>query len=97
MPEDLDEQERRIPAHRIWERVLSLRAFIRLIDHPAPQVTFEPHRVCPVCRKSGRLLPDSSVDSIVEYYRCDDCGRIWSHRKDNPESPAKLVTLSRKL
>ena len=43
MPEDLDDQERRIPAHRIWKRVLSLRAFIRLIDHPAPQVTFEPH------------------------------------------------------
>ena len=56
-------------------------------NHAALQVTLQPHRLCPVCRTPARLLPDSSANSIVEYYRCDDCGRIWSHRKDNPESP----------
>jgi len=51
-----------------------------------------PHRVCPTCGKPGRLLPDSSADSIVEYWRCDTCGAVWSHRKDDPNAPAKSVT-----
>jgi hypothetical protein len=52
-----------------------------------------PHRLCPICGKPGRLLGDSRRDSIVEYYKCDGCGMVWSHRKDNPESPANPVTV----
>ena len=51
-----------------------------------------PHRLCPVCRTPGRMLPESSTDAVVEYYRCDTCGRVWTHRKDELNSPAKLVT-----
>jgi hypothetical protein len=51
-----------------------------------------PYRFCPVCREPGRMLPESSADSLVEYYRCDTCGRVWTHRKDDPRSPAKSVT-----
>ena len=56
-------------------------------------VAVVPHRLCPLCRKPGRLLPDSSHDAVVEYYRCDDCNHVWSHQKDVPESPPKQVTV----
>jgi hypothetical protein len=52
-----------------------------------------PYRLCPVCRQPGRLLPDSSTDSVVDYYRCDAYAQVWSHQKSDPESPAKSVTL----
>jgi hypothetical protein len=51
-----------------------------------------PHRLSPVCREPGRLLPDASANSVVDYYRCDTCHQVWSHRKDDPESPAKSDT-----
>jgi len=38
------------------------------------------------------MLPESSADAVVEYYRCDTCGRVWTHRKDELNSSAKLVT-----
>jgi hypothetical protein len=44
-----------------------------------------PYRFCPVCREPGRMLPESSADSLVGYYRCDTCGRVWTHRKDDPQ------------
>jgi hypothetical protein len=51
-----------------------------------------PHRLCPVCHRVGRLLEDSSRNAVVEYYRCDPCGQVWSHRKADPEAPAVAVT-----
>ena len=55
-----------------------------------------PHRACPVCRVQGRLLEDTSKGALVEYYRCDKCGRIWTHRKADPNSPPTLVTVKAK-
>ena len=52
-----------------------------------------PHRACPVCRVQGRLLEETSKEALVEYYRCDKCGRIWTHRKADPNSPPTLVTV----
>ena len=52
-----------------------------------------PFRLCPVCRKPGRLLPDASKESVVDYYRCDECKQVWSHHKADPNSPPKAVTL----
>ena len=52
-----------------------------------------PHRACPVCRVQSRLLEDTSKEALVEYYRCDKCGRIWTHRKADPNSPPTLVTV----
>ena len=48
--------------------------------------------LCPTCQTPGRLLPDSSANAVVDYFRCDSCSRVWSHRKDDPNSPAKSVT-----
>jgi Zn-finger nucleic acid-binding protein len=55
-----------------------------------------PHRLCPFCRVQGRLLEDTSKEALVEYYRCDKCGRIWTHRKADPNSPEKHVTFPAK-
>jgi len=51
-----------------------------------------PHRLCPVCKQPGRMLPDSSQNAVVEYYRCDSCGQVWSHSKANPNAAAVNVT-----
>jgi hypothetical protein len=29
---------------------------------------------------------------VVDYYRCEVCKQVWSHRKDDPNAPVKLVT-----
>lgn len=50
-----------------------------------------PERACPTCQHSGRLLPDSSTGAQVEYYRCDVCGTVWSHDKDDPLAPVRIV------
>ena len=55
-----------------------------------------PHRACPVCRVQGRLLEDTSKEGLVEYYRCDKCWRIWTHRMADPNSPPKLATVQAK-
>ena len=44
-------------------------------------------RLCPVCRKPGRMLPASSSDAVAAYYRCDICGRVWTQRNDALNSP----------
>jgi poly(3-hydroxybutyrate) depolymerase len=40
-----------------------------------------------------RLLEHVSQDALVEYYRCDECGHIWTHEKANPNSSPKMVTV----
>ena len=52
-----------------------------------------PHRLCSICQVQGRLLEHTSQDALVEYYRCDECGHIWTHEKANPNSPPKAVTV----
>ena len=52
-----------------------------------------PHRICRKCQHRGRLLEVSSSESFVEYYRCDNCGHVWTHEKDNPGGPPKDVTV----
>ena len=41
-----------------------------------------PHHLCPVCRNPGRMLPAVSPDAMATYYRCDTCGRVWTHRNE---------------
>ena len=48
-----------------------------------------PHRLCSVCQIEGRLLERSSQDALVEYYRCDRCGRVWAHEKAKPKQAAQ--------
>ena len=49
-------------------------------------------RLCPTCQHAGRLLPDSSTGAQVEYYRCDSCGTVWTHHKDDPLAPDSSST-----
>ena len=45
------------------------------------------------CEVQGRLLEHTSQDAFVEYYRCHECGHVWTHEKANPNSPPKPVTV----
>jgi hypothetical protein len=54
------------------------------------------HRLCPVCKNPGRLLNDPTTESIVEFYRCDKCNKVWSYQKDVSDLPAKSVTLPKR-
>ena len=39
--------------------------------------------VCPKCRaESPRKLTVLSDISTVDYFRCDDCGEVWTMSKD---------------
>ena len=49
-------------------------------------------RLCPVCKCPGRLLADSSKNALVEYFRCDPCGHVWTHKKFDSKSPSVQVT-----
>ena len=31
----------------------------------------------------------SVASAAVEYFRGDNCGHVWTHEKNNPDSPAK--------
>jgi len=52
-----------------------------------------PHRLCPHCEHPGRLLEAASRDAWVIYYRCDACGHVWAHDKQDVNSPRRDVTL----
>jgi hypothetical protein len=46
-----------------------------------------PHRLCPMCKRTGRLLPAVEKSSYIDYYRCDYCGEMWFHDRQKPDSP----------
>ena len=48
-------------------------------------------RLCPICDKPGRFLPESSADGYVDYYRCEACGHVWHTPKDKPDGPISDV------
>lgn len=52
-----------------------------------------PYRLCPNCRVRGRLLEQTSKDALVEYYRCDKCGHVWTHDKRDPERIEHITEL----
>jgi len=54
-----------------------------------------PHRLCPLCQQSGRLLDvarSNPFGSSVDYYRCDPCGHVWTHSRSDPNAAAVYVT-----
>ena len=52
-----------------------------------------PQLVCRTCGRQGRLLPDSSKNSSVQYFRCDRCSQVWLHHKSDPHGPPVPVTI----
>jgi hypothetical protein len=51
------------------------------------------HRSCPQCERPGRLLEAASESAWVLYYRCDGCGHVWTHDKDDVNSPPLDITV----
>jgi uncharacterized Zn finger protein len=35
-------------------------------------------RICPKCQTLGRHLAATSENAVVDYYRCDRCGHVWT-------------------
>lgn len=50
-----------------------------------------PYRKCPECKNDGRLLDRISKDALVEYYRCDKCGCIWTHDKKDHDLSQRVT------
>jgi hypothetical protein len=52
-----------------------------------------PHQPCPVCRRDApRWLESSSKEASVNYYRCDECGSVWTVPKTDPAALPQLIT-----
>jgi uncharacterized Zn finger protein len=52
-----------------------------------------PSRPCPICTtETVRLLDVASEDAYVNYYRCLNCGHVWTVPKSNPDGPIHHVT-----
>ena len=53
-----------------------------------------PTRPCPKCGSTApRYLPATSDIAVVNYYRCDDCGHVWTVKKS--DSGARQVPVTR--
>jgi hypothetical protein len=46
------------------------------------------HCACPQCAQPGHALPYASYEVVVDYYRCEGCGRVWGRSKGSPDAPA---------
>lgn len=55
-----------------------------------------PHGSCTQCHRPGRLLPSSSEGAVVDYYRCDACGHVWTRDKANPDAKPRDITITPK-
>jgi rubredoxin len=49
--------------------------------------------VCPNCRAHGEFLPSVSETARVNYYRCRQCGHVWTHEKGRVPSAPREVTI----
>ena len=54
-----------------------------------------PDPLCVDCQTLGRLI-EASRSARVDYYRCDQCGHVWSQHKSDPIAPAKS-TMNRNI
>ena len=55
-----------------------------------------PIRPCPECQHQPlRLLEAASKSAWVNYYRCDECGHLWTVPKDQPEAALTDMILRR--
>src|SRR5262245_15802058 len=84
------------------QRFLELRKFLEeQFDHldlaeRTPRAM--PHPACPACLSTRvRWLAETSKRTYVDYYyRCGDCGHVWSVPKNNPDAkPRHMKPLSR--
>jgi uncharacterized Zn finger protein len=52
---------------------------------------------CPSCDKlAPRQLEESSRSDAVNYYRCSNCGHVWTIDKFNPAKVTHVTPLTKK-
>jgi hypothetical protein len=39
------------------------------------------------------LLEGVSTNSVMNYFRCEQCGHVWTIPKDDPEADATAITI----
>ena len=55
-----------------------------------------PVRPCPNCASAtARELESISKDAYAFYYRCPECGHVWTVPKVNPHAPSHTVVQGR--
>ena len=58
----------------------------------SPGGSVMPDRTCRKCSARGHFLEQVSRYFSVDYYRCPQCGHVWVHQRNNPDSPPEDVT-----
>jgi uncharacterized Zn finger protein len=52
-----------------------------------------PIRPCPKCGEPTlRLIEAANQIAYVYYYRCEQCGHVWTIPKDNQNAPPTPIT-----
>ena len=59
--------------------------------HTPTTLSLEP--IVRLLEPSVRLLEDSSKDALVNYFRCERCGCVWTVPKSDPDAPPQIVTV----
>ena len=54
-----------------------------------------PSPTCPKCHRVGRHLIASSENSVVDYYRCDSCGHVWTLDRQGVRRDVMIVVPKR--
>ena len=53
-----------------------------------------PIQPCPACgAKTPRHMDEASRDAFVYYYRCDNCGHVWTINKQDPSRVTHVTPL----
>src|SRR5262245_61540608 len=81
-------------------RFLELRKFLQEqlgyfgLSDRGPHVLSMPRRKCPACgfKHDVQRLAETRKQSSVDYYRCGDCGHVWSVSKNNRTAPSRHIT-----
>jgi uncharacterized Zn finger protein len=61
-----------------------------LLTCPCPQCQTQ---TVPWLEPEVRLLEATSKDALVNYYRCDSCGCVWTVPKSDPDAPPQTLTV----
>jgi len=67
---------------------------------PSPPILFPCHggesavKFCSVCGNEGRIVRTASKIAVVDYYRCPQCGKVWTAPKADDPRACRSVTPS---
>lgn len=49
---------------------------------------------CDTCHVSAEFLPSSSdIGSFIDYFRCPQCGTVWTQPKSGVQGDRRIITI----